>query len=93
MLHQSGRVNEPEDAVTEGQAVYQVGFVGVVGVDGDVADALSGQGKVLGMGIDHNGVLIVGEYLGIDHIVIDDPPIGFVADQIDGVAEALPRFG
>ena len=53
--------------------------VGILGVDGDVADALAGQRQVLGVGVDHHRVPIVGEYLGITKTVVDYAAVGLVA--------------
>ena len=49
---------------------------GIVGMNGDVPDALAGQPKILGVGIDHDGAFVVGEHLGIGQSVVDNAAIG-----------------
>ena len=79
MLHQRRGVDEAQSAVAEAEPGGQLLLPFVVGVDGDVADALAGEGQVLGVGGDDNRVVVGGEYLGELHAVEDDPLVGFVA--------------
>ena len=45
------------------------------------SDAFAGQGQVLGMGVDHDGVFVVGEHLRVAETVVNDAAVRFVADD------------
>ena len=72
VLHQRRGVHETQYAVAEGESVHHLRPALVVGVHGNVADAFSGKGQVLGVGVDDDGRFIVGKYLGVSESVIDD---------------------
>lgn len=88
-LKQAGSVDEPKRAITEGASCDQIREIGGSGMHGEVADSITRQAQVLGVGSDDDRVVIAVGDLRAFQTVVGDLSVGFIADQVDGVADAL----
>ena len=58
-------------------------------MNGKVADAITRQPQVLGMGSDDDRVVIMASDFRALDTLVGDLSVGFITDQIDGVADAF----
>src|SRR4030043_1238518 len=82
-LHQSRSIDKPEGPVGKDDGGDQFLHFFTEGVGRNITDPLSWQGEVLGMRGDPYGVRVVLEGNGKFDLVKDDPPIGFIGNEIE----------
>ncbi len=83
LLHHGRGVDKTENPVGQGHGAEQRPLVGDLRVDRDVADALAGERKVLGIGGDDDAVLVGDKNAGHCIVAIDDFAVRLIGDQID----------
>ncbi len=81
VLHEGRRVDKAEHACAEDEAPYHVVVVFRIRVQSDVADALAGDGKVLGVRGADDAVPVEAQRRGVLEPVVDDFLIRLVVDE------------
>ena len=81
MLHQGRGIYETEHAVAEHQSVYQLLPPIVLGVDGDIPDALPWQGQVFRVRSGDDGPGVILEHVRAFHTIVNQLAIDLITDQ------------